>query len=185
MKNTREDILDAAKALFFEKGFDATSVNDIMSALSLSKGAIYHHFDSKDAILSALIAREAEPMVAGAERIFSAEGKGILQKLREWSEFKTSFYRDRYGFLRQVFVEHDDPSLRFRILSEFKALVSPHVISAVETCGENVPNLREIVGLTLCSHELVFSYGMAEIRNEEEFSKYLDTIVSLSHKIYS
>ena len=47
----RSSILKAAETLFFEKGYEQTSVQDILDALSLSKGGFYHYFPSKDAIL--------------------------------------------------------------------------------------------------------------------------------------
>lgn len=40
-------ILDAARKLFTEKGFQDTSVDDIAEAAGVTKGAVYHHFDSK------------------------------------------------------------------------------------------------------------------------------------------
>ena len=43
-------ILDAATRLFTEKGFEKTSLQDIMNQTKLSKGAIYHHFTSKEDI---------------------------------------------------------------------------------------------------------------------------------------
>lgn len=48
----RSSILEAAEALFFEKGYEQTSIQDILDALSLSKGGFYHHFPSKEAILT-------------------------------------------------------------------------------------------------------------------------------------
>ena len=47
----RSSILKAAETLFFEKGYEQTSVQDILDALSLSKGGFYHYFPSKEAIL--------------------------------------------------------------------------------------------------------------------------------------
>jgi len=47
----RQDILRAAARLFQEQGYDGTSMNDIAAALKLSKGGLYHHFQSKDEIL--------------------------------------------------------------------------------------------------------------------------------------
>lgn len=41
---SRNKILEASGALFAEKGFDATTMQDIMARSGLSKGAIYHHF---------------------------------------------------------------------------------------------------------------------------------------------
>lgn len=55
-KQTKEDILMTAGALFSEKGYNKTSIPDIVAQLDgLSKGAIYHHFKSKEAILDELM----------------------------------------------------------------------------------------------------------------------------------
>lgn len=56
----RVQILDAAEQLFFEKGYDRTSVQDLLDALSMSKGGFYHYFDSKEAVLRAVSERRAE-----------------------------------------------------------------------------------------------------------------------------
>src|SRR5438105_12388522 len=47
----RQEILRTAARLFQEQGYDATSMNDVAAALKLSKGGLYHHFQSKDEIL--------------------------------------------------------------------------------------------------------------------------------------
>ncbi|MGA8502807.1 MAG: TetR/AcrR family transcriptional regulator [Candidatus Sulfotelmatobacter sp.] len=48
---SRQEILRTAARLFQKRGYDATSMNDIAAALKLSKGGLYHHFQSKDEIL--------------------------------------------------------------------------------------------------------------------------------------
>jgi TetR/AcrR family transcriptional regulator, cholesterol catabolism regulator len=49
--DSRQEILHTAARLFQQRGYDATSMNDVASALKLSKGGLYHHFQSKDEIL--------------------------------------------------------------------------------------------------------------------------------------
>ncbi len=52
---TVEKILDAAQKLFLEKGYDNTTIQDIVDHLGgLSKGAVYHHFKSKEEIMDAV-----------------------------------------------------------------------------------------------------------------------------------
>ena len=50
-EQTVEKILDAAAALFAEKGYQSTTLQDIIDATGLSKGAVYHHFRSKEEML--------------------------------------------------------------------------------------------------------------------------------------
>jgi TetR/AcrR family transcriptional regulator, cholesterol catabolism regulator len=49
--DSRQDILRTAARLFQQRGYDATSMNDVAAALKLSKGGLYHHFQSKDEML--------------------------------------------------------------------------------------------------------------------------------------
>jgi AcrR family transcriptional regulator len=53
------ELLDCAQRLFFAHGYDNTTVNDIIREAGLSKGAFYHYFDSKAALLEALAVRMA------------------------------------------------------------------------------------------------------------------------------
>jgi AcrR family transcriptional regulator len=49
--DSRQEILRTAARLFQQRGYDATSMNDVADALKLSKGGLYHHFHGKDEIL--------------------------------------------------------------------------------------------------------------------------------------
>src|SRR5580765_8159846 len=53
--DSRQEILRTAARLFQQRGYDATSMNDVAAALKLSKGGLYHHFQSKDEILFELM----------------------------------------------------------------------------------------------------------------------------------
>ncbi len=57
-EQTLEKILTVAQRLFLEKGFDQTTIQDIVDGLEgMTRGAVYHHFKSKDEIMEALINR--------------------------------------------------------------------------------------------------------------------------------
>ncbi|MGN1443813.1 MAG: TetR/AcrR family transcriptional regulator [Acutalibacteraceae bacterium] len=53
-KNTKSKIVSAAWKLFYEQGYDATTVDDIILESGTSKGSFYHYFDGKDALLGSL-----------------------------------------------------------------------------------------------------------------------------------
>lgn len=57
-------IMDTAARMFMEKGYDKTSLQDIIDATNLSKGAIYHHFSSKEDILEKICLRIREENAA-------------------------------------------------------------------------------------------------------------------------
>jgi AcrR family transcriptional regulator len=53
--DSRQEILRTAARLFQQQGYDATSMNDVATALKVSKAGLYHHFQSKDEILFELM----------------------------------------------------------------------------------------------------------------------------------
>lgn len=52
--NTKRKIVDAAWKLFYEQGYEDTTIDEIVELSGTSKGSFYHYFDSKDALLSSL-----------------------------------------------------------------------------------------------------------------------------------
>ena len=53
-RNTRGKIVNAAWQLFYEQGYEDTTVEEIIELSHTSKGSFYHYFDGKDALLSTL-----------------------------------------------------------------------------------------------------------------------------------
>lgn len=62
----KEAIIRTSEKLFFEKGYDETSIQDILDALSISKGGFYHYFESKIALLEEI---SRQKCAANIERI--------------------------------------------------------------------------------------------------------------------
>ena len=52
---TREQLKSAAARLFREQGFHGTSVAEIAAAAWITKSSLYHHFDSKQALLAEIL----------------------------------------------------------------------------------------------------------------------------------
>ena len=87
-EQTVQLILDTATRLFLQKGYDKTTLQDIIDATKLSKGAIYHHFASKEAILIAVVDRMGDFNSAVLAEIRDRKGLTGAEKLREM--FRTS-----------------------------------------------------------------------------------------------
>ena len=87
-EQTVQRILDTASQLFFQQGYGKTTLQDIIDATRLSKGAIYHHFASKEAILIAVVDRIGDFNSAVLAEIRDKKGPTGAEKLREL--FRTS-----------------------------------------------------------------------------------------------
>lgn len=77
----RAELIAVARALFFEKGYDATSVDEIIGRAGLSKGAFYYYFPSKEAALEALAEQMALEAAAEAQAIVSNETLNGFERL--------------------------------------------------------------------------------------------------------
>ncbi|MFF5996043.1 TetR/AcrR family transcriptional regulator [Lysinibacillus sp. KU-BSD001] len=80
-EKTVEQILSISYRLFLKKGYEQTTIQDIINELGMSKGAIYHHFKSKEEILEAIGDKEFEDRNVFS-KIKEAENLNGLQKLK-------------------------------------------------------------------------------------------------------
>ena len=80
--DTERRILDSARRLFAEKGYEKTSIQDILNDLGLSKGGLYHHFKSKEAILDRLNADEWAVTARLLDKLIERKDMSALEKLR-------------------------------------------------------------------------------------------------------
>ena len=94
----RNAILDVAQLLVYTKGYEQMTIQDILDDLKISKGAFYHYFDSKQALLEPLLERmqqELEPLliVLGQDSSLPA-----LQKLQRFFAYSIAIKPHRRHF---------------------------------------------------------------------------------------
>src|SRR5438128_3469885 len=80
----RNAILDVAQLLVYTKGYEQMTIQDILDDLQISKGAFYHYFDSKQALLEALIERLLEEIVQHILPIVHDPHLPALEKLQRY-----------------------------------------------------------------------------------------------------
>jgi AcrR family transcriptional regulator len=78
----RDKIIEVASALFLSKGYNATTVNDILTEAGIAKGTFYHYFKSKDEIFDAIITKILDENAAIVEQIASHSGMTAIEKLK-------------------------------------------------------------------------------------------------------
>ena len=87
----RAELIDCAQQLFLSKGYERTTINDVIDAAGLSKGAFYHHFTAKEDLLEAVAMRFGQQALAGLAQTDADASLDALQRLnrvlamgREW-----------------------------------------------------------------------------------------------------
>jgi len=125
-EETRKKILDVAEKLFLEKGYDGTSIQDIVDGLgNMTKGVIYHHFKSKFAILETIMDEADEQPVLEQLR-----GRNGLEKLQ--------------NILKDSFKSYRRQSIGYAVAV---ALRSPRILGEqyLQVFQELVPEMKKIV----------------------------------------
>src|SRR4051794_1772857 len=80
-RDTRREILDTALDLFAERGYHGTSVREIATAVGVRESALYHHFPSKEAVLTAVLADHAEARIHEVEPALRALVEQPLEEI--------------------------------------------------------------------------------------------------------
>jgi AcrR family transcriptional regulator len=106
----RSAILDAALTAFSQKGYHATSLDDIAGVAGVSKALIYEHFASKQELHADLIARNARELtqrVAGA--LSGVEVESTVERLAAGLEAFFAYVEERRDAWRMLFRDAADP----------------------------------------------------------------------------
>ncbi|AEG33034.1 regulatory protein TetR [Thermus thermophilus SG0.5JP17-16] len=116
---TRTRILQEAAKLFTEKGYEATSVQDLAQALGLSKAALYHHFGSKEEILYEISLLALKGLVAAGEKALEvADPKAALLRFMEaharYFEENRPFFVAMLQGIQSLSPEHRAETVRLR-----------------------------------------------------------------------
>jgi TetR/AcrR family transcriptional repressor of nem operon len=73
MNNTRDTLIDTMKTLLWQRGYDATSPNQVLEKSGVGKGSLYHHFKSKKELAVAAMDNRADELIAEADQLFTAD----------------------------------------------------------------------------------------------------------------
>jgi AcrR family transcriptional regulator len=90
----RREILDAALRLMHGKGYEAMTIDDLLAELQISKGALYHYFRSKKALLEGVIEQMGESATARLAGIVDDPNRGALDKLHAYLDASRAWKSD-------------------------------------------------------------------------------------------
>jgi AcrR family transcriptional regulator len=111
----RNAILDAAQQLIYTKGYEQMSIQDILTALQISKGAFYHYFSSKQAVLDGMVERTAEQAVQALQPIVQDPTLTAIEKLNHYTAAAAQWKASQKSFLVALLrIWYDDHNAIFR-----------------------------------------------------------------------
>ncbi|MGA8207027.1 MAG: TetR/AcrR family transcriptional regulator [Candidatus Dormiibacterota bacterium] len=124
----RDEFVDAAQRLIQAKGYERMSVQDIQDEVGASRGGFYHHFDSKQALLDAVVARMVdattatlEPVVADPTLAALAKLQHVFSGIADWKAER----RELVLSLARVWLSDDNALVREKLRQHLMLRLAP------------------------------------------------------------
>jgi TetR/AcrR family transcriptional regulator len=117
-EHRKEEILDAAQKIFFEKGLSIATMDEIAETAELSKGTLYLYYKSKEDMYLAVMIRGMEELHGEFERIGSSKNTSVEKIVKLGAAYREHFYKHRKSFRMIHFLE--SPQFHKQVSDEMK-----------------------------------------------------------------
>jgi AcrR family transcriptional regulator len=151
MSSAREKLLESAKVLFSQKGYYATSVEDIVESAGFSKGTFYFYFKSKEELFKSLVEEMHLNVVKRLEN-FLERDLPLEDALIEYAKvFLEDIYQNRH--IAQIFLfqlvgtNEEFRKLYYTKVSHLREMLTKMVDRAIQRGEINYKNAENIVNL--------------------------------------
>lgn len=127
----RTEILDTAERLFYIKGYEKCTVNDILAKVGIAKGTFYYYFKSKEEVLDAIVKRYTDLVTERAEEALRSRDIGPEEKLMR--TFMAMQMKDKVnGDMIEDIHKTENALLHQKVLGQFVTVISPILVKVVE-----------------------------------------------------
>jgi AcrR family transcriptional regulator len=131
----RNEILDTARQLVYAKGYEQMTIQDILQERQISKGAFYYYFDSKGALLEALIERMMDEALLILQPIVEDPNLPALDKFQQYFSTAGRWKTAQKDFLLQilrVWYADDNAIVRQKVSTAGLERIAPMIDTIVE-----------------------------------------------------
>jgi TetR/AcrR family transcriptional repressor of nem operon len=184
----RNEILDVAIQLVYSKGYDKMTIQDILDHLHMSKGAFYHYFDSKVAVLEAVVERMATEQVKPMFLAIVQDPKlPALEKLHQYFYMSTSWKTSNKALLTelmQIWYSDQNALARQKLLKMTVEHLGPIFTEIIKqgvqegTFSTPYPKVASEVTINLI-HDLAYASGQMLLSEEVKQSENLRQVETL------
>jgi AcrR family transcriptional regulator len=124
----RDSFVDAAQSLVQSKGYEQLSIQDVLDDVGASKGAFYHYFDSKQALLEAVVDRMVDAAVAAQTTLLMDPDVAAPDKMKGLfagiSQYKSARPELMVGIL-ETWISDDNALVREKVWRGVSARLAP------------------------------------------------------------
>ncbi|MWC30445.1 TetR/AcrR family transcriptional regulator [Paenibacillus sp. MMS18-CY102] len=166
MARTRDEgfneIIQTAELLFLEKGFEKTTVQDIVLRMGIAKGTFYHYFKSKDELVDHVLQRYSDRLIEGLEATAHNSQFDAVYKIEQMAKSFIYFEGWHSDLMRYI---HQDQSLvlnhlfEIRCNNEIKPLVQSVIEEGVQAGLFDVEFPKQTAFMIIAVFDCIFDDG--------------------------
>jgi AcrR family transcriptional regulator len=138
----RREILDAAVELMHDKGYERMTIDDVLAKTGMSKGALYHYFSSKYALLEGVVAAMGEGGVRELQAVVDDPALGAIDKLHAYFRTEDALKAENVTVVSTMMrLRHDENNavLRQKLSQESMRSTAPMLEAIIrQGCDEGV-----------------------------------------------
>jgi AcrR family transcriptional regulator len=149
-----KELLDAARELFFEKGYQTTSVNDIIEKVGVAKGTFYHYFKTKSDLLDKLVERFTESIHVEIKKLVKRTDLNALEKINGFFALGRTFKARNIELMKlllKALYNEENLVMRHRMIRDRIKSTLPEFVKIIDQGIKegvfNVANSRELAEL--------------------------------------
>jgi AcrR family transcriptional regulator len=182
----RSELIATARQLFYTKGYERTSVSNIVEEIGVAQGTFYYYFDSKQAILEAVVEELVAQSVVLMQAIIAdqtldaiAKWNKTIQVINDW---KIGSKADMIAISRILQMD-GNLRLRYQLQSRAAQLTTPELVQIVaQGCEEGVFHTEYAVEAAECA--IAILYGFSGVLTDVVLNpeKYEDPITLAQRK---
>lgn len=130
----KQEIIDTAMRLFYEKGYEKTSISDIAKEMNVAQGLFYRYFPSKEILFDTAIEQYAQLQVNQMTSILRKPGLTLIQIVEQMPTFIEAEQEDSYA--KKVFHGAGSKEIHMRLSMSICAKMQPVVKELLEAANK-------------------------------------------------
>jgi AcrR family transcriptional regulator len=138
----RREILDAALQLMHDKGYERMTIEDVLAKLQMSKGALYHYFSSKRALVEGIVESMSESASRTLQAVVDDPKLGAVDKLRAYFDTSTTWKAENLTAVTttmRLWRDENNALLRQKMSQDSMRTTTPLLESIIrQGCDEGV-----------------------------------------------
>ena len=169
----REEILNAADRLFGQKGFDGTSIADILDEVGIARGTLYYYFKSKELIMDSLIDRYNQRLMEDARSIADDKSIPVIQRIfrvvtgtnltgEGSGEIMNHIHKPQNALMHQ--------KIEYMVLRGMTPIITDIILEGIDQGVFHTPWPYEAVEMLIAYSNAVFDHQF-ELSQEESMKK--------------